>query len=609
MTRADNPKRREIQRAANRKYYWKNRERLLQDPKRKEQARVRARAYYRAHKEEILAKARTVTGDERERCLSVRRKWRETNRKRVRAYKRASYRRHRVAIAAKNRTKYIKNRQAILQLHRDRYDARRRFVMPEELEACLQDPRKAKTIRGDGAIVCLECGQALRSLNIHLRVTHGLTAAQYKAKPGQHAVTRRYNAGSGLVCVELSQKFQKLSRRQKRRPLPRHPREKLRLFLGKARQYERSMEYRLNERDRNSGRSQPSSWKRLPNGELVTDAQILQLHLRGTSARQIAQKVGLGFASVGRRIRRMGLPSGHGRCFQHGEPVTGEYIAHLCTDFEKSRSEMANVLEVTEQCVASHIRGGVRQRHLPIPLAQRAIILRGVLRGHHKRSAPTLSGGRPRVLLPSEAEVIPGKYEALRRDLKLLHQWLEKQGRPVDVDRVWEWLCSQARRRVIRTLVFWPQFFEWFKRQGYSEGYLDHRRTKIGAFSTEWTPHQVAIEFLSTDYGVSAETIRNQVRRKARPPGTSSNHGIATDVRKVFNGRSAVRSADLVSGLKTLSPAQYANLTPRKLAHLLIPYAIRPRNFRLNGRIVKAYSMSDLKSVPPQATSATKARV
>jgi len=597
MTRVNNPKRTEIQRRANRKYYWKNREWILGNPKRREQARFRARAYYRAHREEILAKWRTVAGDERERRLSVRRAWCKANRARVNAQKRTSYRRHRAAIAEKSQNKYIKNRQTVLQLHRDSYDARRRFVSPEELEACRQDPRKAKTIRGDGGIACLECGQVLRSLNIHLRVEHdGLTAAQYKAKPGPDGVTRRYNAGSGLVCVELSQKLQKLSARQKRRPLPRHPREKLRLFLGNARRYERSMEYRLNERDRNLGRSQPASWKRLPNGEVVTDARILQLHLRGTSARQIAQKVRLGLASVGRRIRMMGLPSGRGRCFQHGEPITGEYIAHLCTDFEKSRPEMAKLLEVTEQCVAGYIRAGVRQRHLRTPLAQRVIILRGVLRGHYQRAAPTPSGGRPRLFLPSEREAIPGKYEALRKDLKLLHQWLIEQGRPVGVETVWGWLCAQARRRAIKMLLFWPQFFEWFKLEGYLEGPLDHRRTKFGAFSTDWAPHGIAVWFLSADYGVSAETIRNAVRRKPRQPATSGDQATAADVRQVFDGRAALRSADLISGLRTLSPARYADLKPRNLARMLRPYGMMRRTLRVDGDLVKGYRLSDLQA-------------
>ena len=72
----------------------------------------------------------------------------------------------------------------------------------EELQQCLEDPRKAKTIRGPGFIVCLEGGELLRQITpAHLRKVHGIkTLAQYKSKLCATGLPR-YNPGTALIAV------------------------------------------------------------------------------------------------------------------------------------------------------------------------------------------------------------------------------------------------------------------------------------------------------------------------------------------------------------------------------------------------------------------------
>jgi hypothetical protein len=449
-----------------------------------------------------LAKARQLTAEQRRRGLAVRRDWRQRNKKRVSRQKRNWYRKNRKRILARYRCKYKENRQTILAERHRQYDANRRRVSAEELEECRQDPRKAKSIRGPDVIVCLECGEMHEMLPPHLRTEHQMNAAKYKAKPGPDGVIRRYNAGTGLVSMNVEVKLSKAAK-GRRRKLPRHPEENLRSYLAKGRKYQRSQEYRLNDRDANVGKAQPSSWKKTPDGQVVTDFRILESHLAGMRAAKLARHVGLKPSSVGTRLRKIGFPSAHARLFEHGEPITGQQIVAFCKDFEKTKKEAATLLNVSYQTVLYHTSSRRVVRSLPLELANRVIFLRSTSANQSRHQAATRWGGRPRLLLPSDKEALPNKYRLLRQELKLLRQRVRQQDDKLGIDQVWDWLCEQSRKGTIRTILFWPQFHRWLEK---NYGCVSSLR---GSFS----PSELASQFLADDYHTSVKTIKRTVLR------------------------------------------------------------------------------------------------
>ena len=82
-------------------------------------------------------------------------------------------------------------------------------VSPEELAECQADIRKAQTIRGPRAIICLLCGRLFGALTGHLR-THKISRAEYRNKFG-------YRDDDPLASAEYEE-----SLRRRRKPLH-HP--------------------------------------------------------------------------------------------------------------------------------------------------------------------------------------------------------------------------------------------------------------------------------------------------------------------------------------------------------------------------------------------------
>ena len=108
-----------------------------------------------------------------------------------------------------------------------------------------------------------------------------------------------------------------------------------------------------------------------------------------------------------------------------------------------------------------------------------------------------VSGGRPKKLLPSEGATLPVRYQALRQDLRLLSEWLKGQHR-VSNDRMMNYVCREARRGRLRTLLLWPEFFAWARKQSdwnFIEG--------------KWPPHDVAISFLAYEFSVGTRTVKS----------------------------------------------------------------------------------------------------
>jgi hypothetical protein len=52
-------------------------------------------------------------------------------------------------------------------------------------------------------------------------------------------------------------------------------------------------------------------------------------------------------------------------------------------------------------------------------------------------------------------------------DLRELNHWLKLQAAGVTVRSVREWICLQAARRRMHTLLFRLEFFNWVEKQDY----------------------------------------------------------------------------------------------------------------------------------------------
>jgi hypothetical protein len=258
------------------------------------------------------------------------------------------------------------------------------------------------------------------------------------------------------------------------------------------------LETRLNRGDAQRGKAKPDLWKGSSDGEAVTDARVAKLRLGGARITDITRKTGLGAMPVHFRLRRMGFPPGWPCVYYHGEPATGLQLQLLCSDFGKSRRQIAALFDKSYGSVKKYL--GPQHLHKPLPavLAHQVLSVIGVLRREHRKG----TRGRPTLLLPSEKQELPAKYDGLKGDLKLLHRFLKDEGGRAAMADVWNWLCELRRQGKIRALFFWPQFFRW----------IGNSYNEAAFLRTAWIPAELAIDFLSEEYEASAETIRRLVR-------------------------------------------------------------------------------------------------
>jgi len=455
---------REQSRRRQRTYYWKNADKV----------RAAATAYHRKNRAEIIAKATQRRKGEGGDAVRLRdRAYHQKNRDRISARKRLWSWKRRGKPAA-----------SLVPL------------APAELEACRGDPRKAKTIRGDDWIICLECGEIFQTLSRHLGPTHDLTASKYRERWG-------YNRRTGLDSKEFRASKSHSARRRgtvehlkKNRPL---------LMRGnKVAARVPRLESRLNHGDQWRGKARPGQWKKTLGGKVASDFAIAKLRLAGFEMGQLARRVGLkSGVPVLWRLRRMGFPSGHPCLFERGEPVSGRALLNLFGDFGKTRKEVAGLLGTDVNLIYYHLSPSRLDKPLSVNLAQKVLTLKRALVGQYRSQAASKKGGRPRMLLPSERADLRRKYADLRRELKLLRGWLQGETGRQSMARVWQWLCEQSRLGVIRTLLFWPQFFRWMESRYSMKGFL-----KVAA----WVPNEVAIEFLADEIGASFDTIRIAAR-------------------------------------------------------------------------------------------------
>lgn len=355
-------------------------------------------------------------------------------------------------------------------------------VTKEQLAECRKDLAKAKTIRGDDWIACLECGRLLQRIDgTHLR-RDGLTLALYKEKWG-------YNRGSGLCSNALASRWAARAKNPRnierlRKIGPRfHPGQSG--LSGKKMRREGIANIRVPEgprRDKQKG---------------VTDWQIAKARLRGDKLSSIAKAAGLSETAVRWRLKRMRFPCGRGPfAFQHGHVLTAEVIADAAVSSGLSVAQLTRKLGLAKSTLHHHLR----QPAKPIPRSLALTITRA--RALLPAKAASTAGGRPPAISFSERRSLKGTYRELLADLKQLRGWLRDERR--DKVQVGDWIWREARLGKIRRLLFWPEFFGW--------GYATF--TTRGFLSATWTPYEVAIDFLAFDFQVSSYTIETSLGLK-----------------------------------------------------------------------------------------------
>ena len=495
------------------------------------------------------------------------RAWRQKNRTRKRQTNHAWYERNRTEILARQHAKR---------------DAQRQYISSSELEVCREDPRKAKTILGSDRIVCLECGQILKTLGPHIWSEHEMTAKEYKYRWG-------YNSGTGITSETFSKSAAKRARvhlilgptragwlkQQRAGPIARA--QEVRLAQPA------SLESRLDRGDKMRGKSQRHLWKRSSAGELITDAQIAQLRLKGMNYKEIWQRLGLNRTPVRLRLRRMGFPQSARPClFVQGAPVTTQYCLDICSDFGRTKKQLARLIRTSYSTVVQSMPPSKPGKPVSVNMARKLLKIREKLTTQFQHQGATPQGGRPLRIPLSERVSMWAKYQELVHDLKILQKWDKQQGGRVQIDKVWDWLCERSRDQTLKSLLFWPEFLDSFT----TDSCIDDPSPKV-----------LAQEFLAESYDVSAETIRPVLRRgdpkyqaKAR-----QNQLLLEASLTIVDGAEAMASKNLAKALTKSNPATWKDLTQTNLAAKLKLAGVKPRTIRLSGnKTPKGYYRKDL---------------
>lgn len=358
-------------------------------------------------------------------------------------------------------------------------------VLSDELEKCRADVRLAKTLLSPDWIICLECGRLLGRISAqHLR-RHDLTQALYKEKWG-------YNLGSGLASQSLSKVRAVVARKMR---LARVGRRNLRPFARKHAGYVHRREGNLNNASLHAGKPKPGN-RKLIDGRSVSDLEIAEARLQGDALDSIAARTGLSATAILFRLRRLKFPCHTGRrpAFEHGAPMTGQAIADLLEGSNVTALGLTRRMGLSPSALYPHLRRPGKT--LPFDLA------RAIKRQRRSlvRRAPSDRGGRPTVLLPADLRTLRAKYQALHEDLALVRRWVSERDCRIKSAELHEWICSQTRTGKIRTLLFWPEFFQWCRKVSPSREFLG-----------SWRPQEIAFDFLADDYGVKRRAISKAV--------------------------------------------------------------------------------------------------
>ena len=377
------------------------------------------------------------------------------------------------------------NRARAMDSYHKRYEAKRKFVDHYELEGLRKDPRSRKNI-------CRECGEILpRDAGPHVAHRHpDVPMAMYKAKWGfcrSRNATRsdETNARQSAAMKRIRHQPPKWTRKL----LPRAQEASLRTNQpGSAR-----LEERLNARGRKL-EARPKYWKRT-DGDIVTDAKIAQLRLRGLTCDEIAASVGMTLTPVFFRLKRMGFPR-RARIFLHGDAVRVHHLRVLCTDCGRTKAQIAEQLGITLDWT-NDLFHRASERPLSHDLGAKFLKLHREFICQIRVRPASVLGGRPRQLPESERAELPAKYNSLLADLQAVRRWVRAQEGRLSLAGFWDWACRESRAQRFQVLHLWPAFFEWVTKGYDSSGFL----------SGDWRPNELTKEFLADDYDVSVDVV------------------------------------------------------------------------------------------------------
>jgi hypothetical protein len=140
------------------------------------------------------------------------------------------------------------------------------------------------------------------------------------------------------------------------------------------------------------------------------------------------------------------------------------------------------------------------------------------LQNEWHRQSPSLAGGRPQKLLPSEKASLPRRYQNLRKELNLLRRALQLGHTSSNFRAIREWICEQARHGQMRTLLFWPQFIastrkhpEWHVSVNAWAARARNQDAELRVNQGNLAPNDLAIEFLASEFAVGPETVRRSL--------------------------------------------------------------------------------------------------
>lgn len=409
---------------------------------------------------------------------------------------------------------YAKNRSLVIERQHRRHLASIQRLSVAELAECQQDPTKVWTVRGPGLIACIEtgCGELHKQLGHHLRVRHGLRAAEYKAKLGPQGGYPRYNKNASLLSIDLQKSLSKIRRKLKlgERLQGSGTVPPVKKLIASRSKRTWSQQRRI-EHGRKVTGALPQLWGKFRGKSLAkktADWEIAKLATDGTSHTDIAALTGLSSSAVWARLRRIGF-SGRSHVCANGQPLLGKHFVVASEDFNKTRKQLADYMGLKPWAVCNHTYGASLEKPLPTELGRAFKVARKKLREEFRhRPANAEKGGAPPLLLPSERDGLPGEYRSLLLDMKAIINWLSRQAGQDSIatfDELREWVYLEARKGRLRRIAFWPDFLDAIR----SLALRDIRLLRGGVNASDLTR-----QVLAQLYGVSVETVRRSALLK-----------------------------------------------------------------------------------------------
>jgi hypothetical protein len=421
-------------------------------------------------------------------------------------------------------------------------------------------------------MVCLECWRnGLKQIGAHTWSAHRMPIEVYN---------RRWGYSAGATSLEFHKKRSQLSRSTENVSRLKS----LSFTSDTARRVNLGRRHTLREKRRMPNHAPPRQTKlsRRLGKRNVPYWAVASRHLNGEQDHQIASELHVSLAWVGSKRRAMGL--GGRPSYWRGEVVSHRHLLNLMRDFRLSEVEVARRMEQPLDWIRQAVSHKTQALH---PDHARAVLeLNKKLRNESRSVSPTPEGGRPRKLLASEMDEIPWKSRVVASELRSLHRLLPSSTQSLVPEKVGESLCLLARQGKVKILLLWAhEFLKWLgeKHDFNAESLSDHQAA--------------ARDFIATQYGISERTLD---RLLAKHAGTQTGQAsveartLLLDVRTAMGDRSVVSTSQLLSTLGALRP-RWKKLHPHRLAAMLEPFELRPRNLRLDGAVVKGYRRLDLR--------------